>query len=97
MTSDGPIRGFEWIVVAVEMLLVAVPFLLLAFLKVRGRTPWLVGMGLTFGLWGYFAYEVLVHHDENYGVDMGLGLVMLASPIIISAICLIAGRRELRR
>jgi len=88
----------EWLFsAAVQLGLVSVPFLLLAFLHVASRTPWLVGMALTFGLWGYFAYDVLAHRHEGRGVNIGLSLIMLASPLLISAICMIAARRELQR
>jgi hypothetical protein len=80
----------EWGIIAVQALLVSVPFVAVALTGTLRKAPWLVGLALTVGLWGYFLYEGVSYqwHPDGTGADIGLGLIMLASPVVITAICL---------
>jgi hypothetical protein len=80
-----------------QILLIAIPFLLMAFLGVRGMGAWLVGLGLTVALWGYVIFDVFSRLGDGSGTNIGMGLLLLASPILVSTACLIAARKELRR
>jgi hypothetical protein len=79
-----------------QIILVALPFLFMAFLGIVGRVPWLVGIGLTAALWGYALYDALSGGSDGGRMNYGLSLLLLASPILITFACLIPGRRELR-
>jgi len=79
-----------------QAILVAIPFLLMALLGIVGRLPWLMGIGLTAALWAYVVYDGLASRGDGTGVNIGLGLLVLASPILISFVCVLPGRRELR-
>lgn len=85
----------EWAVFLFQMLVVATPFFLLALLGVRARTPWLVGIALTAAFWGLLLYVGVTSYGDGTGANIGLGLLMLASPFVISGATLVAGRREL--
>lgn len=80
-----------------QMLLVATPFFLLAIMGIKARLPWLVGLVLTAAFWGFYLYESLSHHGDGTGANIGLGLLMLVSPVIISACSLAAGHRHIPR
>lgn len=57
------------------------PFAALAIYKVRSRRPWLVGLAITAAFWGWLLYRV-----SNYaggGADIGAGLIMFVSPLIV--------------
>jgi hypothetical protein len=77
-----------------QILVVSIPFLLLALLNIRSALPWLVGVILTGALWSYYLYDAVSHHGDGRGANIGLGLILLASPFVISTICLVLGRRE---
>lgn len=70
-----------------QMLIVAAPFALLAFAAVRRPAPWLTGLALTLALWGYDLFEGVSYqwHPDGTGADIGLGLIMLVSPLPITA------------
>ena len=87
--SDGrplDLRG-DWGFYLIEMLLVAIPFGLLALTGIRTLLPWLVGLALTLALWGYFVFDGVTGQP---GANFGLGLVIILSPLIITFACLAA-------
>jgi hypothetical protein len=79
----------EPVVLVVNSILVAVPFLLLAY---RGSTrllPWLTGIALTLWLWWRFLQDGVAYQraPDGSGVDMAFALLMLISPAFIGALC----------
>jgi hypothetical protein len=82
---------------AFHALLAASPFVVLAGLasiKLRAAdetrgTAWLIaaacGAAVTLGLWGLFHYEAYVYwaEDRRTGANIGLGALMLASPLLV--------------
>ena len=89
---------FESDVAPFQVGIVAAPFLVLAILGVRQRRPWLVGLALTFSLWGYYLFEGVRYQwsPDGSGANIGLGLIMLASPLVITPICVEIYRRQRR-
>ena len=71
----------------VNALVVAIPYLVLALAGARRVPPWAVGLALTLSLWGYGLYDGVSYqwHPDGSGADIGLGLIMLASPVFITA------------
>jgi hypothetical protein len=65
---------------------VAMPYVALALAGARRWQPWALGLGLTLSLWGYFLFEGVSYqwHPDGSGANIGLGLIMLASPLFIS-------------
>ncbi|HWT13703.1 MAG TPA: hypothetical protein VN231_13190 [Allosphingosinicella sp.] len=80
-----------------HVVLVSIPFLLLAFLEIRAKLPWVVGIVFTAALWIYVVYDFSVRRADGSGANIGMGLILLVSPIFVSAVCLFTARRELRR
>jgi len=82
-----------------QMLSVAAPFGLLALAGARRALPWLTGLALTLALWGYALVEGVRYqrHPDGTGADIGLGLIMLASPLVIAAAALAAHAWQRRR
>jgi hypothetical protein len=76
----------------------AAPFVVLALLRAR-LLPWLIGLALTLAAWGWLLFEGVSYqwHPDGSGADIGLGLIMIAAPIWITAPCLIAHAMQLRR
>jgi hypothetical protein len=72
-----------------QVMMVAIPFLVLAMGGIRARSPWLVGVALTIAVW---AFALLRTMDEDAGAEpaTGLGLFLLASPLLISIACIAA-------
>ena len=68
--------------------IVATPYVVLALLRVRRLLPWAVALVLTLSLWGYWLYSTVSFslHPDGSGVDMGGALLLLASPLVISAV-----------
>lgn len=82
-----------------QLVIVAIPFLVLAMGGVRARLPWLTGLALTAMLWGYYLYDGVRYHwsGDASGANVGLGLLLLASPLVISIACIAAYLLERRR
>lgn len=80
----------EWLTFLIQMAIVSAPFVLLAGLGIRNKLPWIVGLSLTAAFWGYYLFEGVSYrwHPDGSGANIGLGLIMLLSPIPIAALCL---------
>jgi hypothetical protein len=76
----------EWAVFLFQALIVAAPFALLALAGIRRRAPWLVAGALTLTLWGYYLFEGVSYqwHPDGSGANIGLGLLLLVSPLFIA-------------
>lgn len=75
----------EWSIFLFQMLLVAGPFGLLALSGVNEKLPWVIGLILTLAFWGFYVGVVLATRGDGSGANIGLGILMLASPLIIAA------------
>lgn len=78
------------------ILVVSAPFLLLALLNVRSGSPWVTGIALTALFWGLLLIDGIARAGDGSGANIGLGIIMLLSPIIISAFCLFVVRQNER-
>ena len=83
----GRSLGEEWVW---QALLISIPFIAVALTGTLRKAPWLVGLALTLALWGYALYDGVSYqwHPDGTGANIGLGLIMLVSPVFITAICL---------
>lgn len=83
----------------VVTVIVAIPYLALAFAGARTLLPWLVGLALTLSLWGYALYSGVSYqwHPDGTGADIGLGLIMMASPFLFTPIVLAVHAWQRRR
>ena len=90
--GELPGLGEEWGIIGLWVLWIAAPFGLLALAGIRTRLPWLVGIILTVVLWGYFVADPFLRGDEDPGANIGLGWVIIVSPIIIAAVSFVAAR-----
>lgn len=88
----GRPMAFAGDVEPVQVTLVAFPFLILALLGARRWLPWLVGLVITVALWGWVLFEGVRYqwNPDGSGANIGLGLIMLASPLVITALCVLA-------
>jgi len=77
-----------------QILIASLPFIFLVRKGVWDRMVWFLGVVLTVVFWGYYLSEGIRYQltGGTGGADIGLGLIMLFSPVIISAACLIAAR-----
>ena len=95
---DRPLDFSDPDVLFGNALMVAVPFLILAFRGSSRVLPWLVGLAIT--LWiRWHALQSGVAYQrapDGSGVDMSLALLMFVSPAFTAAVC-IALDRPLRR
>ena len=91
-TGAWSIIAEAWWILLVWMLMAAAPFGLLALAGIGARRPWLVGIALTVLLWSGACLYVLLLADPASGVNSGLALATVASPVVISAACFLAAR-----
>lgn len=91
--------GASWGVFLFQVLLVAAPFLLLALIGTRRKSPWLVALALTLALWGYYLFDGVSYQlsGDASGANIGLGLILLASPLFIAGAALAAHAWSRRR
>jgi hypothetical protein len=71
-----------------QVTIVAIPFLVLALIGVGDRRPWQVGLALTLALWGFILLDGVRYqwNPDGSGANIGLGLIMMISPLFITAI-----------
>jgi hypothetical protein len=76
----------EWGVLLVQVAIVAAPFLLLSLAGTRDKLPWLAAAFLTLALWGWVLFDGVRYQwsGDKSGANIGLGLIMLASPFVIT-------------
>jgi len=98
LLTQGPMEfasdvQFMWVAIATA------PFLALALIGVRKRRPWLVGLWLTLALWAYLLFSGVSYqwNSDGSGANIGLGLIMLFSPLVITPICIETHLRQRRR
>ncbi|MGH6617585.1 hypothetical protein [Sphingomonas sp.] len=72
----------------VQVLLAAFPYIVLALLGIRTRRSWVVGLVLTTAFWGFYLFTTLQSYGG--GANIGLGLLMMLSPLVILAASLLA-------
>jgi hypothetical protein len=68
---------------------VATPFFLLAVSGITTFPPWLAGFLLTGLVWGYTLFDIITNFGTGRGANIGLGLILVASPFFTSAVCMI--------
>lgn len=80
----------EWGIIAWQALLVSLPFIAVALTGTVRKAPWLAGLALTVALWSYYLYDGVAYqrHPDETGANIGLGLIMLVSPVFITVTCL---------
>ena len=72
-------------VLLIQMLVASSPFGLLALAGVRGKLAWAVAIILTIAFWGFYLSVGLKSVGAPPDANIGLGLLMLASPAVIAA------------
>ena len=82
----------EWPILLFQVLIAAAPFGILARRGVRAKLPWLVAAVLTVCLWSAFFYSVWLAARLQTGANIGMGLLLLASPFIIAGAALMAAK-----
>ena len=82
----------EMAVFILQIVMVSSPFVLLAVLGIGNRKSWLVGILLTTAFWGYYFLDAFLKRGDGTGVNIGLALLMLASPLIIAIASVFAAR-----
>ena len=88
--------GDELPFLAFQALIVAIPFLVLAIAGIRTQRPWIAGLVLTLALWAYYLLDALVLGVPGRRVNIGLDLIMLTSPFLISFICILLARIDMK-
>ena len=89
-------RGFQiedWDFYLFQLVIIGVPFGVLAVARTRDWLAWLLAVILTAAVWGYYLYDLSRHE----GVNFLLGPIMvLLAPITISGFSLVtAGMRRM--
>lgn len=73
-----------------QILIAAAPFALLALAGARRLLPWLTALALTLALWGWVVFEGVRYqwNPDGSGANIGLGLIMIVSPLFIGGTAL---------
>ena len=86
---DGTLGSIDAPDVAVlHLVFTSLPFVLLALVGSRSRTLWSLAAVLTACFWGFAAFRIWSASLTGFegGADIGLGLIMMASPFMIMAV-----------
>lgn len=89
-TGNGLNLSEEWPFLLFFLCLAAAPFVLLASMGVSAKLPWVVALGLHLIAWG--ALFLIVFSQRGEGAIIGVGLLMLACPILVTAGSLVAAK-----
>ena len=84
----------EWPIYLLQAAIVAFPFVILAFFEQTSKLVWVFGLALTAAFWGYYLFDGL--NDTGEGANIGLGLLLLISPLIITGACFLVARLKFR-
>lgn len=76
---------------------ISFPFLILAVLGINRKLPWITGVTLTIALWGYSLFDAISTWDTDRGANIGLGLILLLSPGIITVVSLVVAFQAEKR
>ena len=82
----------EWGPFLVQMLLATAPFALLEMVGVRGRWSWGTALAVTAMIWLVYLAAGVIGRYEGTGVNFGMVFLLLASPVIVAAAGLAAGK-----
>jgi hypothetical protein len=88
----GSMPGEEWLTALFHGLLLAIPFGFLALDGTRHWLPWFVAIVLTLLFWGALIASIIVSAHNHSGADIGMALVMLASPFVTTLAAWLANR-----
>ena len=94
ITGDSLSPSGGIVSLAIQLVVVAFPLLILAIIGITAKAPWLTGIALIVATWGFFLYETVVRPSN--GANFGLGMLLIASPFVITIICLIVARASER-
>lgn len=72
-----------------QVLIASAAFAPLALLGVSARRPWIVALCLTVGFWTFYAY-VITRPYTGGGANIGLGILMMFSPLPIAGASLLS-------
>ena len=98
LVTSSPLNlGEEWAVILFQCVIVFLPFFLISAAGVGTLLSWVVGLVLTLGLWGYAFIDPILRRGTGTGANIGLGLIIFVSPVIITAACLAVGRYGVTR
>jgi hypothetical protein len=73
---------------AVQVVLAGLPYFVLAVCGIGARRAWIVALILTAAFWGYYLWDII--HYAGVGANIGIGILMMASPIAVTASGLLA-------
>ena len=98
IVSEAPLDfKNEWAVFLFQCIIIFLPFFLISAAGVSTLLSWTVGLVLTLSLWGYALADALLRRGTGTGANIGLGLMVIASPVVISVVCLAVGRYSVGR
>jgi len=79
--------------VALPVALIAAPFGLLALQRISEHRPWIVAAALTLLFWSLPVADALIRQGRG-GANIGLGLFLLVSPLVVTAGAMMNVRRR---
>ena len=79
--------------VAPVLALTAAPFCLLAFQEIYERRAWIVAVALTLLFWVVVLADAVIRQGKG-GANIGLGLLMLVWPVVVTLGAMASVRRR---
>jgi ABC-type transport system involved in multi-copper enzyme maturation permease subunit len=91
-TPRGGVPAEEWPILLLQILIAGAPFGILALTGMRAKLPWLVAVILTVCFWGTLFFSAWIAARDQTGANIGMGLLMLASPLLITGAALLTAK-----
>jgi len=80
---------------AIQVVLAGLPYFVLAVCGIAARRAWIVALIVTAAFWGYYLWDII--HYAGVGANIGIGILMMASPAAVTASGLLAYRMDWSR
>ncbi|TFU01033.1 hypothetical protein EUV02_11995 [Polymorphobacter arshaanensis] len=88
VSQDFPLTELWGEATLFQVMTASSPFLVLSIFGISACRSWIVGLSLTVALWGYYLWDTT--HYKGGGANIGLGILLLFSPVPITIASLAA-------
>lgn len=73
---------------AIQIALAGLPYFVLAVCGINAQRAWVAALSVTAAFWGYYLWDII--HYTGVGANIGIGILMMVSPVAVTASGLLA-------
>lgn len=88
MVTGAPIATMWREYSAIQVALAGLPYFVLAVCGIDARRAWIAALSATAAFWCYYLWNLI--HYAGVGANIGIGILMMVSPVAVTASGLLA-------